>query len=379
MAAFEVLALDTATPQIRAPGASDTYSFPRAITPSGANVTPITVSGYSLTGANAQSMFDLSGTWNTTGTPTGIKFNITDTASNAASLLMDLQTGGSTRFNVRKDGQVVAGLIAVNSATYSFAGDTTTAWGYRQSGFLAAICSGSEILRIGGGSVDGLSNTIGSSNGGGLGVGSAGVFDVFLRRDAANTLAQRNGVNPQTFNIYNTFTTVSDYERATIAWDTNVCYFAYENGGTGNANRQLRFGARGTTNWFEYSANNGLNVTWSSSTNFSRTRWLNGNIQFDVGTVTSLFGLNTSGTSRLTLADAVNIEVNTTTGTKIGTATSQKLGFWNATPIVQPTTAVAAATVAATGVGDVVAASTTFDGYTIPQIVKALRNAGLLA
>lgn len=29
MAAFEVLALDTATPQIRAPGASDTYTFPR--------------------------------------------------------------------------------------------------------------------------------------------------------------------------------------------------------------------------------------------------------------------------------------------------------------------------------------------------------------
>ena len=31
MAAFEVLALDTATPQIRAPGASDTYTFPRAV------------------------------------------------------------------------------------------------------------------------------------------------------------------------------------------------------------------------------------------------------------------------------------------------------------------------------------------------------------
>jgi hypothetical protein len=31
MAAFEVLALDTTTPQIRAPGASDTYTFPRAV------------------------------------------------------------------------------------------------------------------------------------------------------------------------------------------------------------------------------------------------------------------------------------------------------------------------------------------------------------
>jgi hypothetical protein len=38
----------------------------------------------------------------------------------------------------------------------------------------------------------------------------------------------------------------------------------------------------------------------------------------------------------LTLADAFNVVANTTTGTKIGTAVGQKLGFWNATPIVQP-------------------------------------------
>ena len=31
MAALEVIALDTATPQLRAPGASDTYTFPRAV------------------------------------------------------------------------------------------------------------------------------------------------------------------------------------------------------------------------------------------------------------------------------------------------------------------------------------------------------------
>ena len=38
----------------------------------------------------------------------------------------------------------------------------------------------------------------------------------------------------------------------------------------------------------------------------------------------------------VTLADAQNLVLNTTTGTKIGTATSQKLGFWNTTPVVQP-------------------------------------------
>jgi hypothetical protein len=41
--------------------------------------------------------------------------------------------------------------------------------------------------------------------------------------------------------------------------------------------------------------------------------------------------------SGLTIADNTNIVLNTTTGTKIGTSTSQKLGFFNATPVVQQT------------------------------------------
>lgn len=41
-------------------------------------------------------------------------------------------------------------------------------------------------------------------------------------------------------------------------------------------------------------------------------------------------------TGGFTLDDAADIAVNTTTGTKIGTGTTQKLGFWNATPVVQP-------------------------------------------
>jgi hypothetical protein len=52
----------------------------------------------------------------------------------------------------------------------------------------------------------------------------------------------------------------------------------------------------------------------------------------------------------LTLKDALNVAVNTSTGTKIGTATTQKLGLWNATPVVQPASAnqAAVATTAAT-------------------------------
>lgn len=51
-------------------------------------------------------------------------------------------------------------------------------------------------------------------------------------------------------------------------------------------------------------------------------------------------------TTTFTFSDAINIAVNTTTGTKFGTGTAQKIGFWNATPVVQQTGEVAAALVA---------------------------------
>jgi spore coat polysaccharide biosynthesis protein SpsF (cytidylyltransferase family) len=39
----------------------------------------------------------------------------------------------------------------------------------------------------------------------------------------------------------------------------------------------------------------------------------------------------------VTIGDGSNVALGTTTGTKVGTATTQKLGFYNATPIVKPT------------------------------------------
>lgn len=53
-----------------------------------------------------------------------------------------------------------------------------------------------------------------------------------------------------------------------------------------------------------------------------------------LGALSNVAALDIDGD--LTLADAKNVIVNSTTGTKLATATAQKLGFWNATPIVQP-------------------------------------------
>lgn len=70
------------------------------------DIADTTLSG---SGALAGSILNLAQTWNTTGSPTAFKLNVTDTASNAASLLMNLQVGGVSKFAVRKDGNVGIG------------------------------------------------------------------------------------------------------------------------------------------------------------------------------------------------------------------------------------------------------------------------------
>lgn len=65
----------------------------------------LTLTGATITASNP--VLNLTQTWNAAGvTFTGYKLNITDTASNAASLLMDFQVGGSSKFSVNKSGSL---------------------------------------------------------------------------------------------------------------------------------------------------------------------------------------------------------------------------------------------------------------------------------
>lgn len=76
--------------------------------------------------------------------------------------------------------------------------------------------------------------------------------------------------------------------------------------------------------------------------------------------------LNFSSAGVVEVVDAVNISTGTTTGTKIGTATTQKLGFFNKTPVVQPA-AVANATDAASVITQ------------LNALLARLRDLGLIA
>lgn len=118
-----------------------------------------------------------------------------------------------------------------------------------------------------------------------------------------------------------------------------------------------------------------LRLGYDTSNYFTTTVGSTGGVTFDAVGAGAGFTFSDS----ITLADAKDFIFNTTTGTKHGTATSQKQSFWNATPIAQPTTGVAAATFVANASANFVYEESTFDGYTMKQIVKALRNIGLLA
>jgi hypothetical protein len=193
---------------------------------SGANVKATTqqiitaVTG--ATGTNGETVttskprLDLTQTWDAVGTTfTALKFNVTDTASAAGSLLMDLQVGGVSATQVNK-----VGRITTNSLLCSFAGSI-----YR---FLVTDGAGPRIAS------DAALEWTSTSN------VQAGIRDLKIHRDAAHTLAQRDSTNAQTFRIYNTFTDASNYERGKIGWNSNVFEIGAETAGTGSSVREIK-------------------------------------------------------------------------------------------------------------------------------------------
>jgi hypothetical protein len=70
--------------------------------------------------------------------------------------------------------------------------------------------------------------------------------DVILDRDAAGTFAQRNGTNAQTFRIYNTYTSGSQYERAYLGWNNNTFEIGVGTAGISTARSISLVGAAGS-------------------------------------------------------------------------------------------------------------------------------------
>jgi len=153
-------------------------------------------------------VLNLSQTWNNAATTfTGLKLNVTNTASAAGSNLLDLQVGGTRQVSidavglVELAGSTVSGGISFGSKQYGF--QSAFDWTFKNpNGWIGFAAQG----------------------------GSA---DIKLSRDAANTLAQRNGTNAQTYRLYNTYTDASNYERTSITRDSSGLVIDAQKGGTG--------------------------------------------------------------------------------------------------------------------------------------------------
>jgi hypothetical protein len=219
-----------------------------------------------LTGATVTTnhpVLDLSQTWNAGGvTFTALKLNITRTASASGSNVIDLQEGGTSIFNVgtQTGGSVIRFRNPSSSAYTSFdffdsSNVQQGGFGYANSGtgsqltgtvYMAALNGKVQIQAQPGSNPYLWSFDTDGAFGFNAGIGSS-TLDTKLYRDAANTLAMRNGTTAQTFRLYNTYTDASNYERGVFDWSTasNTLTIGTQAAGTGSGRNIILISAGG--------------------------------------------------------------------------------------------------------------------------------------
>jgi hypothetical protein len=182
-------------------------------------------------------VIDASQTWNNAAvTFYGQAFNVTNTASASGSLLAYWQVPATySGCAMRPDGRFLSYSGAAPSSGTSFGQSGGTSF-LVTAGItnILAVSTGGALLPVT--SVYGWSSTSSAD----------GIGDLYIRRDAAGTLAQRDGTNAQTFRVYNTYTDASNYERGKFEWASNELRIGTEKAGTGSA-RAVAIQADGVT------------------------------------------------------------------------------------------------------------------------------------
>lgn len=204
------------------------------ITQASANAGIIASTGYSLTGSGAASMIDISGTLNTTGSPDVFALRITDTARGANTKLVNIYAGAAGATSVFSISRLGSILVPSSGTSGYYCG--TTNCGMLSDSFtqLQFVVNSNQLAQVdysslyGGFSIRSASYLEWKS-----GALSAAVGDLRLFRDAAATLAQRDGTNAQTLRIYGTYTDASNYVRAAINTTSTTVALACETAGTG--------------------------------------------------------------------------------------------------------------------------------------------------
>jgi hypothetical protein len=153
-------------------------------------------------------------------------------------------------------------MTDLNVSASALFGITSASVGFSSSGFTGFYFSGAKRVQIG-------SSTVNVNSGGSFNFSSdsnATTPDTSLFRDAANTLASRNGTAGQTYRVYGTYTDASNYERINITANSTAAYIQTENAGTGLA-RPLYLGSNNATAvTIATSGNVGIGITTPTAT-----------------------------------------------------------------------------------------------------------------
>lgn len=184
----------------------------------------------------------VAGTTNTAGANFTIAGSQGTGSGAGGSIIFQVAPAGSS--GTAQNALVDALTIGSNRSVIISAGSATLKRG-ATANYLIYENSGFDVFQVTGGEFNLVGNAIltwGNTNNTFTGY----TADTILRRDAANTLALRNSTNAQAFNIYNTYTDASNYERGFVKWNTNVLKIGTEKAGTGTA-RALEFQTDGTT------------------------------------------------------------------------------------------------------------------------------------
>lgn len=180
------------------------------------------------------SILNLNQTWNTTGNPTAIKLNVINNASNAASNLMDLQVSGVSKFRIPKDGSIIATQLTVTNGELKFLSDINNRFYADGAG-----------LKYRGGALELQGNN--ASPPAVLSFYTSYLQGPNLVGETHGVIGQINGLNPQAFRVYNTYTSSTNFERLNLRWDTNVVKIGTEKGSAGGLARDLSFETDATT------------------------------------------------------------------------------------------------------------------------------------
>jgi len=298
-----------------------------ALSATGIAGVPIAATGTWITGGTAtttkpQVLIEPTGATSTAWSTSGTGFGV-NAASGFAGNLLDLQVNGTRQLAVRgSDGSVL-----FNSSNFFGIVPSSNTLNFFETDSISRLRLTSAGITIPG--TDYLAWSSNTS-------ATTGSPDTFLRRDGgANTLALRNGGTdaspvPQSFHIYNWYAAANAHEKAYLSWSSNEFRIGTDKGAASGDATPLLLQTNGVTR------------------------------------------LTFAAAGGLTVADAQDLAVGSTTGTKIGTATTQKLGFYNATPVVQPTAVADITTVATVGTLPTPDGSVTIADAATPTVTELL-------